>query len=771
MKFLPGRKATLVAVVGASFVIAAHASAAGPPSIASVRVEEVSSTGATLHASINPNGTATTYRFEYLTQAAYEANLEAQPPREAFFGATFAPVGGVGLVGSGTAPVPVGRPIAHLAPSTAYRYRVSATNSAQETTLSVARPFATQEPTNVFELLDHRGWEMVSPIEKSGGAVQPPGTISGGGVFQAAAQGGAFTFSSVDSFGSGAQGAPSGSQYIATRGGSGWTTANITTPLLSGSYGSAPNGVPFQLFAGDLESGLLSNGERCRGEAAGECPVANPPLAGSGAPAGYRDYYRRAASGAFESVLTSGDLSHTSLGPGQFELRLVAATPDLAHVVVSSCAALSADATEVAAPGGCDPAEQNLYEWSGGALSLINLPPGATMGTPGAEVGAPSGAISEDGSRVYFSTGGGLYLREGGATKTVSAAPGAEFAAASANGSIAYVISGGELSRYIAASETLSPVTAPGGVEGVLGASVDGSRVYYAESGAVFLLDNGTVSEVASSALPSDWPATTGTARVSADGSHLLFLSDAELTGFPSEGETEVFLYGPPPGGNVALLTCVSCSPNGERPQGSAAIPGARANGGGLGATDLYKPRVLSADGQRVFFESTDPLALQDTNQRTDVYEWEAAGEGTCAKSGGCIQLVSSGRDPERSYFLDADADGSEAFFLTAASLYPLDPGSYDVYVAREGGSFVVPEQPIPCVGDACQVLPEAPEDPGPGTLTKNSGNPPLTVAGESRSSGKKTKKKKKHAKHKKSGKPVRGAKKKHPKHQGGAKR
>ena len=84
---------------------------------------------------------------------------------------------------------------------------------------------------------------------------------------QAAATGGSFTYSSADSFGQGAQGAPAGSQYLATRTTSGWANQNITTPLLSGSYGSSPDGVPFQLFSGDLAFSLLSNGERCR-----ECP-------------------------------------------------------------------------------------------------------------------------------------------------------------------------------------------------------------------------------------------------------------------------------------------------------------------------------------------------------------------------------------------------------------------------------------------------------------------------------------------------------------------
>lgn len=36
-------------------------------------------------------------------------------------------------------------------------------------------------------------------------------------------------------------------------------------------------------------------------------------------------------------------------------------------------------------------------------------------------------------------------------------------------------------------------------------------------------------------------------------------------------------------------------------------------------------------------------------------------------------------------------------------------------------------EEPI-CVGDSCQPLPPEPEDPTPGTLVPNPGNPPLHI-------------------------------------------
>jgi hypothetical protein len=130
------------------------------------------------------------------------------------------------------------------------------------------------------------------------------------------------------------------------------------------------------------------------------------------------------------------------------------------------------------------------------------------------------------------------------------------------------------------------------------------------------------------------------------------------------------------------------------------------------------------------------------------VYEWEGNGAGTCARPGGCVQLISTGRSPEASIFLDATADGGEAFFLTSESIFPPDPGSYDVYVARIGGGFSVPPREPPCEGEACQTLPTAPEDPTPGTLNPNSGNPPLPAE-----SGKPKKKKKKRHKARKKAK------------------
>jgi hypothetical protein len=721
------------------------AAAAGPPQIVSTWVTEVTATSAKLRAEINANGLSTTYRFEYLSEAAYQANLDAIPPRDGFSGAAKAPPGGAAALGNGSTELAVVQNVGGLSPVTTYRYRAVATNSAATTT-GPDRFLGTEEPTNVFRLLDNRGWEMVSPVDKNGGAIQAPETLFGGGVFQAAANGESLSYSSADSFGAAPAGAPAASQYLAARGGGGWSSQNITTPLLSGSFGDDPDGVPYQLFSPDLARGLLANGQRCRGSS-GECPVANPPLPGTGAPAGYRNYYLRSNGGGFDSLLTTTEVGETPLGPEQFELDFAAASPDLAHVVLSSCAALTPDATEIAAPGGCAPSAQNLYEWSGAGLALINLLPGDAQGTPGALVAAQGGAVSSTGERVYFTAleDGALYLREaGGPTKPVpeTSGGGAVFQTASSDGRFAFFTKGAHLYRYDADAGTASDLTPGGSVKGVLGAAADGSRVYYLSAAGLFLWASGTTTAVAATADASNYPPTTGSARVSADGTHLAFVSGAELTGYENDGFSEVFLYGPPRGGGVAELVCVSCNPTGERPSGASSIPGAFANGTGPAATNVYKPRSLSDDGSRVFFDSSDALAIQDTNKRPDVYEWEAPGAGDCRRETGCVGLISSGRSPTASSFIDASADGSDAFFLTERSLVSADPGSFDLYDARVNGGFAAAPVPIPCIGDACQFLPSAPEDPTPGTLVPNAGNPPLRVV--------KTQKKKHHKKNKK---------------------
>jgi hypothetical protein len=574
----------------------------------------------------------------------------------------------------------------------------------------------TAPAASALTLPDGRGWEMVSPVEKNGGEVQLPGTIFGGGVLQAAPDGGSITFSSKASFAE-PQAASSAGQYVSRRSETGWSTENVTTPADAGAFGDPPDGVPYQLFSETLDRGLIAAPRRC---AAAPCEH------------------------AFELRSTlGGGLTPSVEEP---DLRFAGATPDLDQVVLSTCAALTPEATQAPpAPAPCDPAETNLYAWSEAGLRLINVLPGEAQGTPGAGLASQAGAISAGGLRIYFEDAGNLYLREAGHTAQVDGAAavggGGTFQTTAADGSIAFFTKAGHLYRYDAIGGTTTDLTLAGEVIGVLGASADGSYLYFLTAAGLELAHAGSVTAVAAAADASNYPPATGTARVAADGT-LAFVSSAPLkAGYDNGGFPEVYVYSP----TTATLACASCNPRNVRPIGAAGIPGAVANGSGATATDAYKPRVLAAAGNRLFFDSADALVTEDTNSVSDVYEWDADGVGGCPRVVGCIALISSGRSAEGATFVDASADGADAFFITDGSLVPSDPGGDDLYDARIGGGFPVAEAPLACIADACQPIPAAPEDPTPGTaLYRPEGNPPVKLP-----KAKKHQKKKRHAKKK----------------------
>jgi hypothetical protein len=155
------------------------------------------------------------------------------------------------------------------------------------------------------------------------------------------------------------------------------------------------------------------------------------------------------------------------------------------------------------------------------------------------------------------------------------------------------------------------------------------------------------------------------------------------------------------------------------------------------GATEggvLFKNRGVSTDGSRVFIDTPDPLAPQDSNTRPlevhqggepaykeygrDVYEWE----------NGRIFLISTGTSGHNSYLGDVSANGNDAFFSTSQGLAPGDADeAYDVYDARipRPGDHAPPPAAA-CEGDVCQGPPSVPALLGaPASATFNGlGNP-----------------------------------------------
>lgn len=140
-------------------------------------------------------------------------------------------------------------------------------------------------------------------------------------------------------------------------------------------------------------------------------------------------------------------------------------------------------------------------------------------------------------------------------------------------------------------------------------------------------------------------------------------------------------------------IVCVSCA--GGQPVSAALF--ARSFSGGTPSE--LPPRPISEDGSYVFFDSASALVSQASPGKLHVYEWH---DGT-------ISLVSSAGDPGNAYFLGSDADGRDVFFGTHAQLASADTdNSGDLYDARIDGGFVGLATPQ-CTGTGCQGVPASP--------------------------------------------------------------
>jgi hypothetical protein len=326
---------------------------------------------------------------------------------------------------------------------------------------------------------------------------------------------------------------------------------------------------------------------------------------------------------------------------------------------------------------------------------------------------------------------------------------------------------GKDLYRFDAASGSLTDLTPdPTGkgaeVQGFLGSSDDGAFVYFVANGAFgsapaggnchqhgpgtcnLYVDHegqiGFISRLETGGFEKDhedWSPESNelkeplfrVSRISPDGRTLLFRSVEKLTSYENAGTPEFYRYR---FGEPGSIFCVTCNPTGVPPfKGLAGGPslGRIALGVGIGQSSAASAlsRNLSADGDRVFFETAEALVPGDNNGREgcpaiglegnvrsracqDVYEWEADGSGSCEsteQNGGCLYLLSSGTSPQASFFADASVNGDSAFIFTREPLVPQDEDSLqDVYDVRVGGGLPSqnqPPPPVPCEGEACK--------------------------------------------------------------------
>jgi hypothetical protein len=430
--------------------------------------------------------------------------------------------------------------------------------------------------------------------------------------------------------------APEKSQILSTRGQGGWSALDITTANAVAVGIRAGLAREWQFFSSDFALGLVT-------------PPSEIPLSPQATEETiYLRHNPTCASepaGCFEPLVSPANNtanSHTANA-----LAFKGATPDLHHVVIFSDQPLIAGGPQA-----------GLYEWTAGKLALVSILPSGTPASESVSLGGggvaemASTAISHDGSRVVYRTNGlipgHLYMRDVAKAETLQVdepnanAPKAGFEAlpdfktASADGSKIFFTDARRLTEDSTAGE--GPLLEPkqdlyvfepqkpagerltdlsvdpnsgetAAVQGdVLGASEDGTVVYFAANGA---LAAGATPGNCRTEAPSgaacnlyvvhfdghswgkprfiarlsgedapNWGRPEGgeyilrvqTSRASPNGHYLAFMSNRSLTGYDNVDENsgvrdeEVFLYTDGPEGGH--LVCASCNPTGARPVG-----------------------------------------------------------------------------------------------------------------------------------------------------------------------------------------------------------
>jgi hypothetical protein len=407
------------------------------------------------------------------------------------------------------------------------------------------------------------------------------------------------------------------------------------------------------------------------------------------------------------------------------------------------------------------------------AIRVIDVSQSQNPGNPN-ESRTQYETASTDGSVVFFTAQYGLTEEGTPAGSTVCEIGNDEAPNDPGCALYRYSVESGELTELSVAEGGAENAEGPS-VAGVLGASDDGGRIYFAARGQltagegftegenlaedtynVYLSDenelaylgrlgqgSGAVRNALLSSSPQFW-----SARVSPDGQYLLFASEVAFTelGKADNGtRQEVYLHDAETGSTV----CVSCRKDEEpslAPEG--AEPLAR---GFWDVSNRLRPPAsiaVSSEGQaRAFFTSYNPLATGATAGRPNLFMWE---------DGQVSFLGSSAPSAVKELrFAGASATGDDVYFTTVDRMTWQDTDSkLDVYDVRVGGGFAQPPAPpAPCNPLAESSCPGAPGAP-PGAVPPP---PSATFTGPEQVKEKKKKKAKKKGKKGKKQKGKRG--------------
>ncbi len=689
------------------------------PVVESLSFVGVTATEAQLRSTVNPCNAPTSYTFELATQQVFEA--------EGFEGAQ--------VVGQGRLPaVSFGEHVAAggtgLAPETAYRFRIEATNaigsdeaegSFSTYALQPPLPPCPNDPFRIglsTRLPDCRAYELVTPPETNsrtpvGWGTAGPNTGSFFPSPEASSGGDRMSFMTTGGTIAGLEGtgALNGDSYLATRGPSGWSSA-----------AAGPNGTE-----------------------------AEAPLPGSASPdQGYSFWSTGGSPGsagetAVETTYARYPDGHSALiGRGSLGTDVGAFGKLIAeggsHILFTSNEQLEPDAP----PSGTTAVYDRT---SDEATQVVSLLPGDE--TPAEGEGASYQGASLDGRGVAFKIGGVLYLRRDNAT-TYEIGSGLTFAGIAEGGGRIFYLRGGDLYAFDASggetirfseSGDVTPANVAASGTGayfvspsvLAGANPHGDlplagkeNLYLSREGQISFVATVTARDVVGEKAPNNtqldglglWTSVVGPSedgapgrfgadpsRTTPDGSVLLFQSRADLTGYEpgKEGEeehAEVYRYDA-----SGSLVCLSCNPTGAPASGQASLETVSY---GLSAPGPFNSFALVANltgnGRRAFFQSTERLVPADNDDLQDVYEWEAQGVDSCARPGGCLYLISSGHSGADDYLYAVSDGGNDVFFRTADRLLGADSSETpSIYDARVDGGFAEPAATEPCHGEGCR--------------------------------------------------------------------
>ncbi|HVV89712.1 MAG TPA: hypothetical protein VHB53_04395 [Solirubrobacterales bacterium] len=591
----------------------------------------VSTSGATLHAEVNPLGTAATARFEYVSGGQFQES--------GFVGASSLPSTPIDL-GAGESPVEASVALAGLAPATTYYYRVSVSDHCKPDpgvvctfegptryliTFGPAPQPDVDCPNQAFrvgpsaQLANCRAYEMVSPVEKNNVDVYPLLNLNSNRAIldQSSSEGSRFTYTTSQGFGD-AEGTPYVSQYLASRTGSGWTDTGLATAqgLTSTEPGNRVD-LEYRAFTPDLCTGALRN-------------ETNALLAPGAIPNTENLYLRRSCGGTTLEALGVGSRPDLSPFPSGYRADIQGLSADGRCVVYKYAGAHE---------------KEQLWEVCAGQPPLpVGILPDGAESSSGAAAGTENsggegirtanvlGAISADGTKLYWTAAGEgdgpLYLRLNadqpqsalsgsrctepakGCTVPVSIEANSHFWAASPDGDTAlYTVrdeSAFDLDSFDATRRRSTEIAS--GVTDIVGASADARAVAFVSDEVLTSESNpqGSSPTAGGNNLYLYDPDSSGssdfhfiatlaaedveavgnffspvapqpylhTSRVSADGHHVVFMSRARLTGYDNTDSqsrdpvAEIYTYSEGETSGGSSLSCVSCNPSNQLPVG-----------------------------------------------------------------------------------------------------------------------------------------------------------------------------------------------------------